>query len=79
MPNHNNEHADYQQPGIYEIRIQGVIPAGRENWFDDMTISKAEDNQTILRGKIIDQSALFGLLNKIRDLNILLLSVNYIP
>ena len=67
------------QPGSYKIRIQGIIPTNRESWFDGMTISYRDGDQTILHGEVADQSALHGLLNKIRDLNLLLISVNHIP
>jgi hypothetical protein len=70
-PSHLNPH----HPGLYEIRVQGIIPSSRESWFDGMTISYGDGDQTILRGEVADQSALHGLLNKIRDLNLSLISV----
>ena len=74
---HDNRLTSHQ-PGLYEIRVQGSIPASRTSWFEGMSISSDENGQTTLRGEVIDQSALHGLLNKIRDLNIPLLSVTYI-
>jgi len=67
----NNHHS----PERYEIWLEGHIPESRSNWFAGMSIEHDAEGKTILRGEIVDQSALHGLLNKIRDLNIPLLLV----
>ena len=66
------------RPGRYEIRLQGQLPQSRADDFPDMTISHEPDATSVLRGYVPDQSALHGILNRIRDLNITLISVQYI-
>ena len=62
---------------VYRIKIKGHLDTKWEDWFEGMTIThKGED--TILEGAITDQSALHGLLIKIRDLNLVLLSLDHI-
>lgn len=67
------------QPIEYEIEIQGRLEERWSRWFDDMKISVRSETDgptvTVLSGLVADQSALHGLLNRIRDLNIPLLSV----
>lgn len=60
---------------LYEIVIRGYIG---EAWFEELTLIKQPNFETMLRGEIIDQSALFGLLRKINDLGVELISVNRI-
>ena len=60
---------------IYHIRISGCLPAYRESWFDGLTITVDPQGSTLLAGPVIDQTALFGLLDKIRDLGLELISV----
>ena len=61
--------------GWYEIRIQGRLDDRWSSWFDDLDLSHADDGITVLRGPVADQSALHGLLHKLRDLGVPLLSV----
>jgi len=61
--------------GRYEIRVQGHIGQAWSRWFDDLTVEELDDGSTRLRGDLPDQAALHGLLNKIRDLGMTLLSV----
>jgi len=63
---------------IYEIRLGGRLPEYREVWFEGMTFTYDDAGHTILTGPVADQAALHGLLDKIRDLGIPLLSVNQI-
>lgn len=60
---------------LYEIVIHGYIG---EAWFAELTVTKQPNFETMLRGEIIDQSALFGVLRKINDLGVELISVNRI-
>ena len=60
---------------VYQIRVRGVIDAGWSDWFDGLTICPQADGTTLLTGPVRDQSALHGLLTKIRDLGLPLLSV----
>jgi len=67
---------DSDQPGLYEIRIKGHLAEQWANWFDGLTIALVENGDTLLTGRVVDQAALYGLLRKVRDLGIPLLSVN---
>lgn len=60
---------------LYEIVIRGYIS---EAWFEELTVIKQPNFETMLRGELIDQSALFGVLRKINDLGVELISVNRI-
>jgi len=62
-------------PTTYEIRIRGRLDHDWAEWFDNMTLTHTSDGQTILTGPIPDQAALHGTLNRIRDLNLGLISV----
>lgn len=61
---------------IYQIRIRGHLSRPRLAWFEGLTITLEEDGHTLLTGPVVDQAALHGLLKKVRDLGIPLLSVN---
>ena len=60
----------------YEIRIQGTLSPDWTEWFDGMEIREGGEGQTILAGWVVDQAALHGLLARVRNLNLVLLSVN---
>jgi len=64
------------QPMVYQIRIKGHLGCQWTDWFGGLTITLEEDGDTLLTGPVIDQSALYGLLKKVRDLGMPLLSVN---
>ena len=63
---------------IYEIKIKGHLNASWADWFEELTFTHESDGTTTLTGKIIDQAALHGMLKKVRDLGLPLLSVNCI-
>jgi len=63
---------------IFEIRVQGHLSKKFDQFFNGMTISRQPDGTTTITGEIVDQSALHGLLLKIRNMNIGLISVNTI-
>ena len=67
---------DSSQPTIYQIRVKSHLDADWTDWFEGLTITLEEDGDTLLTGPLIDQAALHGLLKKVRDLGIPLLSVN---
>jgi hypothetical protein len=67
---------DPDEVGVHEIRIQGHLDAHWTDWLEGLTIAQASDGTTTLRGPLKDQAALHGVLNKIRDLALPIVSVN---
>jgi hypothetical protein len=67
---------DKSQPLVYEIRINGHLGPQWTAWFEGLTITLAKDGDTLLTGPVTDQAALYGLLKKVRDLGMPLVSVN---
>ena len=65
-------------PGRYEIRVKGHLDARWGAWFDGLAIARGSDGTTIIHGPVADQAALHGLLQKIRDLGLPLISVNHV-
>jgi hypothetical protein len=63
-------------PTWYAIRIKGGLTAAWADWFEGLTITPAENDETLITGWVTDQAALHGLLKKVRDLGLPLLSVN---
>jgi hypothetical protein len=76
MTNEQKSKPDMTQPLIYQIRIRGHLGRQWRDWFEGLTILLEEDGNTVLEGSVTDQSALHGILKKIRDLGLPLLSVN---
>ncbi len=66
---------DSEQPGLYEIRIKGYLDDRRAARFEGMTITPEDNGDTLLSGPVVDQAALHGLLRKVRDLGMPLISV----
>ncbi len=62
------------QPTEYKICVKNHLNPHWEHWFEGMTITHREDGVTILSGEVVDQSALFGILEKIHTLNLTLIS-----
>ncbi len=67
---------DHYEPGLYEIRIKGHLDDRWTDWFGGLTITLEDNGDTLLTGPVVDQSALHGLLRKVRDLGMPLLAVN---
>lgn len=63
----------------YEIRVAGSLTPQWMDWFDGLVIINTENGETLLSGPLADQAALYGLLKKIRDLGLPLVSVRQIP
>lgn len=63
---------------IYEIRIEGHLGCQWTEWFGGLTITLEDNGDTLLTGPVVDQAALYGLLKKVRDLGLPLLSVNQV-
>lgn len=64
---------------IYEIRIKGHLDDGWQDWLDGWIMTREEDGTTLLSGPVPDQPALYGILRRVRDLGLPLVSVNQIP
>jgi len=69
---------EYDQPWRCEIRIQGHLDERWADWFEGLTITQEDNGETRLTGPVVDQAALHGLLKKVRDLGMSLISVNRI-
>ena len=69
---------DHPEPELYEIRVRGHLDARWATRFEGLTITLEENGETFLTGPVVDQAALHGLLKKVRDLGIPLLSVNLV-
>jgi hypothetical protein len=61
---------------IYSIRVKGILTEEWSDWFEGLDVTPEADGETIITGKIQDQAVLYGLLKKIRDLGLPLISVN---
>ena len=64
------------QPTIYQIRVKGHLDDRWSDWFDGLAITLEAGGDTLLTGPVIDQCALYGLLKKVHDLGLTLISVN---
>ncbi len=78
MSNEPEPGRDADQPMVYQFRIQGHLNQQWMGWFEGLTITLQEDGNTLLRGPVIDQAALHGILKRVRDLGMPLLAVNSI-
>jgi hypothetical protein len=67
--------ASHHEPGGYEIRVMGHLDDRWTDWFDGLTITVEDNGDTRLTGPVVDQAALHGLLKKVRDLGMPLVSV----
>lgn len=69
-------HTDLDKPLAYQIRLKGHLDAEWADWFGDLTITNEENSETLLASPALDQAALHGVLKKVRDLGMLLVSIN---
>ena len=74
-PSNGQPAADHAPVPHYEIRVDGHLGSRWAAWFDGMTLTAEDDGTTVIRGPVVDQAALHGLLQKLRDLGITLLSL----
>jgi hypothetical protein len=75
MSNEINLESDPGQPMVYQIRIEGYLGREWADWFGGLTIRLEDNGETLLTGPVLDQAALHGLLRKVRDLGMPLVSV----
>ena len=78
MSNTLDPKIDSAHPVIYQIRLKGQLGSQWTDWFGGLTLTLEENGDTLLTGPVIDQAALFGLLKKVRDLGMPLVSVNFV-
>jgi hypothetical protein len=72
----NETYTRHPESALTEIRVQGHLDERWCDWFSGLTITHEENGDTLLIGSVVDQAALYGLLRKVRDLGMPLLSVN---
>ena len=75
MSNKENTTSDPDQPMVYQIRITGHLGRTWTDWFEGLAITLQDNGDTLLTGPLVDQAALHGLLKKVRDLGMPLVSV----
>ena len=76
MSNELDPKKEPSHPVVYQIRIKGHLGSQWTDWFEGLSITLEEDGDTLLTGPVIDQAALHGLLKKVRDLGLPLVSVS---
>jgi hypothetical protein len=76
MSKEHSADRDTDQPMVYQIKLKGHLSYRWTDWFEGLTVTLEENGDTLLTGVMIDQAALYGLLKKVRDLGIPLLSVH---
>ncbi|MDQ3810782.1 MAG: hypothetical protein M3336_10875 [Chloroflexota bacterium] len=75
MSNHIDTESDAGRPTIYQIRVKGHLGPQWTDWFEGLAITLEDNGETLLTGVVVDQAALHGLLRRIRDLGMPLVSV----
>jgi hypothetical protein len=78
MSNNSDPTTNPGPPTVYQIRVKGHLGSQWTNWFEGLTITLEEDGDTLLTGPVIDQAALHGLLKRVRDSGMPLVSVNHV-
>ena len=68
----------HDESRLYEIRLKGHLNNRWADWFEGLTITLEDQGDTLLTGLVVDQAALHGLLKKVRDLGMPLVSVNFV-
>ena len=68
----------HDEAGRYEIRVKGHLASRWSAWFDGLSLTRERDGTTLIEGLVVDQAALHGLLQKVRDTGLPLVSVEYV-
>lgn len=76
MSNQPTTKTDQSQPLVYQIRLQGHLGPQWADWFGGLNITLMDSGDTLITGPVADQAALYGLLRKVRDVGLVLLSVH---
>jgi hypothetical protein len=76
MANEINSESEKAQPLVYQIKIKGHLGREWTDWFEGLTIMALDNGETLLTGPVLDQAALHGVLRKVRDVGMPLLSIN---
>jgi hypothetical protein len=79
MSNKLNSEIDPGQPVVYQVRLKGHLGREWTDWFEGLTIQLQANGETLLTGLVVDQAALYGLLKKVRDVGMPLVSVMCVP
>jgi hypothetical protein len=75
MSDDSDPRTDQSQPMVYQIRLKGHLRREWTDWFGGLTITLEDNGNTLVTGPVVDQAALYGMLRKVRDLGMPLLSV----
>jgi hypothetical protein len=78
MAHEHNPETDPNQSATYQIRVKGHLGYQWSDWFEGLTITLDDSGDTLLTGAVADQPALYGLLRKVRDLGLPLISVMHV-
>ncbi len=76
MPNNQNDKMNENYSNVYQIRIKGHLDPGWSDWFEGLSILLEDNGDTLLTGPVVDEAALYGLLRRVRDLGMPLISLN---
>lgn len=78
MANILNPKIDSNQPITYQVRIKGHLGSQWANWFEGFTITLENNGDTLLTGPVVDQAALYGLVKRVRDMGMPLVSLTQV-
>lgn len=76
MAEQRSRRTDPDWPAVYQIRVEGHLGHAMAGWFDGLSVALEDDGDTLLTLAVADQAALYGLLKRVRDLGVPLVSVN---